>query len=143
MAARLRMVRAYPFLFMKGKQARRSSSLMMVRASASISPPQSDQDRLAELAFPYRGLVSMHTCLERVASAVACGVSPDLVSTPSATQPIARGGSIAAHCPWWFDLRRQRRRRKGSLSGSLTPARCSVQMGQADLSTTVTNGLAP
>jgi hypothetical protein len=36
MAARLRMVRAYSFLFMKGKLARRSSSLMMVRASASM-----------------------------------------------------------------------------------------------------------
>jgi hypothetical protein len=52
---------------------------------------------------------------------VACGVSVDLVSTPSTRSPL----------PGCVDLRRQRCRPKGSLMRALTPARCRVQIGWA------------
>jgi hypothetical protein len=79
----------------RDKLARRQAETPLIALCRFPRPAlQSDQDPPAELALPYSGLVSIHTCSERGASAVAYGVSPDLVSTPSATQPIARGASI-------------------------------------------------
>jgi hypothetical protein len=47
-----------------------------------------------ELAFPYPDLVSPPARQEGVASVVACGVSADLVSTPSTRSPIFRRAAI-------------------------------------------------
>ena len=114
------MVRAYSFLFVRGKLARRSSSLMMVRASASMISATIGSRPTGRIGTSIpRPCVGAHLSLARRPR-----VSLRRLSS-------YRFGVIGdtAHCPRRGHLGRPRCRPKGCLTRSLTPARYSVQIG--------------